>query len=159
MFYNKRFDKVIYELSSGRPTPIYNIELPDPLPPGLLEQKMDSKDLVESHYSWGITNVFQCDDILYFLFTKDRFYQTVFYDLENQKQIYAGNNVSNNPVKDLLFFFPISGIYKNYFFSVVDPVTIIEKREINSSLFPKDLKAVTDMDNPVIAFYEIKNTR
>lgn len=159
LLYNKRFENAIYELSSGHPALLYNIELPDPLPLSLVENKIDSKDLVESRYSWGISNVFECDDVLYFLFTKDRFYQTVFYDLRSKRQIYAGNNVSNNPVKDLLFFFPISGVYKSSFFSVVDPSTIIEKRETAPSLFPNDLKAVTDMDNPVIAFYKIKNDR
>lgn len=156
LLYNKRFDTMVYRLVPNKIIPYLNIELPNPLPDELLKDRIQPIELIKIDYSFGITNLYQCDDILYFWFSKSGFYQTVFYDLKKNKIIYAGNKVSNNPVKELPVFYPVVGVYQDCFFSLVSPMTILEKLSIDASVFPKQLQEISEDSNPVLMFYKVK---
>ena len=77
-------------------------------------------------------------------------------DLKKNKIIYAGNKVSNNPVKELPVFYPVVGVYQDCFFSLVSPMTILEKLSIDASVFPKELQEISEDSNPVLMFYKVK---
>lgn len=159
VLYNPRFSNTIFEIIPEGLKPLYKINLPDSLPLKVIEERISSHKLIESDYSWGISNVFECNGILYFWFTKKGKYYTVFYDLQNNKLIYGGNRVSNIPTKDLLVYYPISGVHKGTFFSLVEPFTIIEKREIAPELFPENLMKLKEEDNLVLFFYKPQNKK
>ena len=78
------------------------------------------------------------------------------YDLLKDKLIYAGKQVNNHPVKDLLFISQIHGVYKDMFFSVVPSFVIQYKISENPDVFPDDLKNLTEESNPIIGFYRVK---
>lgn len=156
ILYNPRFSSTVFEILSEGLKPIYKINLPDSLPLKEIEEGTPAYKLIESNYSWGISNIFECNNILYFWFTKNGRYNTVFYDLQNDKLIYGGNRVSNIPTKELLVYYPISGVHNGNFFSLVEPSTIIEKREIAPNLFPENLLNVKEEDNPVLFFYKLR---
>lgn len=154
ILYNPRFSNIVFEIIPKGLKPLYKINLPDSLPLKIIEDGISPHKLIESNYSWGISNIFECCNILYFWFTKNGRYNTVFYDLQNDKLIYGGNQVSNIPTKDLLVYYPISGVHNGTFFSLVEPFTIIEKRESAPDLFPENLMKVKEEDNPVLFFYK-----
>ena len=154
ILYNPRFSNIVFEIIPEGLTPLYKINLPDSLPLKIIEEGISPHKLIESNYSWGISNIFECSNILYFWFTKNGRYYTVFYNLQNNKLIYGGNRVTNIPTKDLLVYYPISGVHNDTFFSLVEPFTIIEKREIAPDLFPENLMKVKEEDNPVLFFYK-----
>lgn len=154
LLYNKRFDNLIYRLEAGQVTPCYRFELPEPLPLSLVENKTNPADLIQSRYSWGISDVFVCQDLLYCWFTKAASFQMVFYDLKANKQIYCGRIPWSRPTRKLPLFFPIGGVYRNTFFSVAEPEYIRDKMEKSPELFSAEMKEITEFSNPVILFYK-----
>lgn len=154
ILYNRRFDSKIYELCSGGIRPLYKIVLPDSLPLSLIEKHIHPVELSKSDYSWGISRVFECNDLLHFWFSKSGKYYTVFYDLKRELMIYAGNKITNQPAKDLFVYYPIEGVYKNQFFSLVDPLFIMAKKGQDILSCPTGLLGVTETDNPVLVFYK-----
>ena len=82
--------------------------------------------------------------------------KSINYDLLKDKLIYAGKQVNNHPVKDLLFISQIHGVYKDMFFSVVPSFVIQYKISENPNVFPDDLKNLTEESNPIIGFYRVK---
>lgn len=156
LLYNKLFDNMVYKLGNGQVEPVYSIELPDPVSLDLIEDKIKPIDLIEGPYSSCLQDLYQCDSVLYFTFTYQKFWIQTFYDLKNDKTIYCGRRIFNDPTKDLLAYYPIRGKYKNSFFSIIPAGSIQEKIGMDSTFFPDDLKKLTIEDNPVIMFYKVK---
>lgn len=156
LYFINNYGTVVYQLTSESIRPLYKVELPDSLPSDVLMEVTPSLKLMQTRYSWLLSNAYETDGILNLWFQKQGYYYAVYYDLSNDKIIYAGKQVNNIPVKDLLFISQINGVYKNTFFSVVPSFIIKYKIDENPDIFPEDLKSLTEESNPVIAFYKVK---
>ena len=122
----------------------------------LIAEKQFSLELMESPYSWLLSNAYESDGLLNLWFAKGGSYYTVFYDLQQNRLIYAGKQIDNIPTKDLLFFYPIRGVYEGNFYSVVPSFVIQYKIAEDSSVFPEDLRNMSADDNSVVAFYKVR---
>lgn len=156
LYYLNDYGSVVYELTTKSVRPVYKVELPNPLPMEVLKERTPSLELMQSRYSWLLSNVYEQDGLLNLWFNKEGYYYTVFYDLQKDKIIYAGKRVNNIPVKDLLFFYPICGVYKDCFFSVVPASSVRYKIDENPDVFPEELKDLTDESNHVVSFYRVR---
>lgn len=157
LFFINQFDDIVYSLKeNGIISPKFQIKLPNLATLSDVKQNPDLMDLLESDYSIGITDIFQCGNILSFSFSKKGNYYFVFYDLKNNKNLYCGQRVWSPPTKELLVYYPISGVIDNQFFSLVNPMAITYARERNPDVFPADLMELKESDNPVLMFYSIK---
>lgn len=103
-----------------------------------------------------LSNAYESDGLLNLWFAKGGSYYTVFYDLQQNRLIYAGKQIDNIPTKDLLFFYPIRGVYEGNFYSVVPSFVIQYKIAEDSSVFPEDLRNMSADDNSVVAFYKVR---
>lgn len=158
LYYINTYGNTIYKLTTKSISPLYKVNLPDSLPLEILIEQKPSLELMQSRYSWLLTNAYEVDGFLNLWFQKQGYYYTVFYDLRKDKLVYAGKRVDNIPVEELLFFFPIKGVYKDMFFSLVPSFVILNKIDRNPGVFPDELKELTEEDNPVVAFYRVKKS-
>ena len=156
LYYIQDYGDTIYALTNQGAKALYKIDLPDPLPFDVLMQVTPSLELMESHYSWLLSNAYESDGLLNLWFAKGGSYYTVFYDLQQNRLIYAGKQIDNIPTKDLLFFYPIRGVYEGNFYSVVPSFVIQYKMAEDFSVFPEDLRNMSADDNSVVAFYKVK---
>lgn len=158
LFFINQFDEIIYSLKKeGSVTPKYQIKLPNAVPLSKVKETSDLFDLLDSDYSVGITDVFKCKNVLYFMFSKNGFYRFTFYNLKEQKTTFCGKIVAPNPTKELPVFYPFDGCTGDIFFSFVNPTAIVEGVKKNPNVFPSDLQKVKETDNPVLVFYNIKD--
>ena len=144
MYFIKDYETVVYQLTSESVTPVYKVELPDSLPLDVLMEVTPSLKLMQTRYSWLLSNAYEADGFLNLWFQKQGSCYAVYYDLLKDKLIYAGKQVNNHPVKDLLFF------------SVVPSFVIQYKISENPDVFPDDLKNLTEESNTIIGFYRVK---
>ena len=165
-FYNKnqiyfinRFDEIVYSLKSDTIAPKYQIKLPNPVTISVLKDKQEPLNLLESEYSVGLSDIYQSKNILYFKFTNRKYYYFTFYDLEKQKILYCGRRVQPSPTKELPVYYPIRGVYKNKFFTLINPSIIIGLGKKHQQAFPLDLLKIKELDNPVLMFYRIKRSQ
>ena len=156
LYYIQDYGDTIYTLTDRGVIALYKVDLPDPLPFDVLMQVTPSLELMESHYSWLLSNAYELDGLLNLWFAKGGSYYTVFYDLQQNRLIYAGKQIDNIPTKDLLFFYPIRGVYEGNFYSVVPSFVIQYKIAEDSSVFPEDLRNMSADDNSVVAFYKVR---
>lgn len=156
LYFIKDYETVVYQLTSESVTPVYKIELPDSLPLDVLMEVTPSLKLMQTRYSWLLSNAYEADGLLNLWFQKQGSCYAVYYDLLKDKLIYAGKQVNNHPMKDLLFISQIHGVYKDLFFSVVPSFVVRYKVSENPDVFPDDLKNLTDESNPIIGFYRVK---
>ena len=156
LYYIQDYGDTIYTLTDRGAIALYKVDLPDPLPFDVLMQVTPSLELMESHYSWLLSNAYELDGLLNLWFAKGGSYYTVFYDLQQNRLIYAGKQIDNIPTKDLLFFYPIRGVYEGNFYSVVPSFVIQYKIAEDSSVFPEDLRNMSADDNSVVAFYKVR---
>jgi len=157
LYFINDYGNIIYKLSSGPAvTPLYKVELPNSLPRKVLIEKTPSLELMQSSYSWLLSNAYEAGGMLNLWFQKQGYYYMVYYDLAQDKIIYAGKQVDNIPIKKMLFISQINGVYKDRFFSVVPAFVVKYKIQKNPDVFPDDLKELTDESNPVIGFYKVK---
>ena len=156
LYYIQDYGDTIYTLTDRGAIALYKVDLPDPLPFDVLMQVTPSLELMESHYSWLLSNAYELDGLLNLWFAKGGSYYTVFYDLQQNRLIYAGKQIDNIPTKDLLFFYPIRGVYEGNFYSVVPSFVIQYKIAEDSSVFLEDLRNMSADDNSVVAFYKVR---
>lgn len=158
LFFINQFDDIVYSLKeNGDVSPKFQIKLPNAATLLDVKQNPDLMDLLQSDYSLGISDIFQCKHVLYFSFSKSGKINFAFYDLKNDKTLYCGQRVWPIPSKELLVYYPISGVTGNQFFSLVNPFAIIDARKRNPEVFPPDLLNLKESDNPVLMFYDIKD--
>ena len=84
--------------------------LPDPLPFSKIENKINGWELVNSKYSLGLESIYECNNLLYFQFSKDGFLQSALYDLIQEKQIYCGKRLTDKVGKSVPIFQLIDGV-------------------------------------------------
>ena len=156
LYYIQDYGDTVYTLTDKGARALYKVELPNPLPFDVLMQVTPSLELMESPYSWLLSNAYESDGVLNLWFAKAGSYYTALYDLQQDKLIYAGKQIDNIPTKDLLFFYPIRGVYEGNFYSVVPSFVIQYKIAEDSSVFPEDLRNMSADDNSVVAFYKVR---
>lgn len=156
LYYIQDYGDTIYTLTDRGAIALYKVDLPDPLPFDVLMQVTPSLELMESHYSWLLSNAYESDGLLNLWFAKGGSYYTVFYDLQQNRLIYSGKQIDNIPTKDLLFFYPIRGVYEGNFYSVVPSFVIQYKIAEDTAGFPEDLRNMSADDNSVVAFYKVR---
>ena len=156
LYYIQDYGDTVYTLTDKGARALYKVELPNPLPFDVLMQVTPSLELMESPYSWLLSNAYESDGVLNLWFAKAGSYYTALYDLQQDKLIYAGKRIDNIPTKDLLFFYPIRGVYEGNFYSVVPSFVIQYKIAEDSSVFPEDLRSMSADDNSVVAFYKVR---
>ena len=152
LYFIKDYETVVYQLTSESVTPVYKVELPDSLPLDVLMEVTPSLKLMQTRYSWLLSNAYEADGFLNLWFQKQGSCYAVYYDLLKDKLIYAGKQVNNHPVKDLLFISQIHGVYKDMFFSVVPSFVIQYKISENPDVFPDDLKNLRKKVIRLLAF-------
>jgi hypothetical protein len=155
LLYNKWLDCRVYFLEKDCIVPLYDIILPNQLPKKKIEEKMEHWNVVLSDYAYGVDNIFVCDSILHFTFSKDRLLVSCFYDLETDKLLFCGAKGLAQAREKLPFDWLIKGVCRDKFFALVPPDRIIELRKSRPELFPEDLKTIQQEDNCIIAFYKI----
>ena len=156
LLYNKILDSRIYSLKKNQIVPLYDIILPNQLPMKKIEEKMKHIDVVRSSYSYALSSIFISGEIMHFIFSKDGFIQTCYYNLNSDQVLFCGPRVLAESRKNLPFYSLIQGVYNGYFFALISPIEIERRKEIHPDFFSEDLKNVTFDDNHVVAFYKIK---
>lgn len=156
LLYNKAFDNKLYVLQSDSIFMIADISLPDFLPFQKIKDKMDPSEIVRSNYSSSLSDFYIIDNILHFTFLKEGYYQTAFYDMENKRMLFCGTRVSDVPTKDLPLYSIICGVSRKQFFSFVYPEQILRRMESHPDLMPRQIRNVSEEDNPVLVFYKIR---
>ena len=156
LYYCKNFDTDVYELSHDSIIHRYRFNLPNPLPSSVVEVKMDEFKLLKSGYSFGISNVYENGNLLYFRFFKDGFWRNVFYDLEADKQVCCVKALQENYHSRIPLINVVSGVYKEKFFSVLAPDFIDYSVKKDFSSFPLEFQEYdAEMENPIIMFYKV----
>ncbi|SHK05609.1 6-bladed beta-propeller protein [Tangfeifania diversioriginum] len=156
LLFVRRFETTVYSISNEGIFPIFDIKLPNAVPKSYIKKKPNPVELMNSQYSSVLTDIYRVKDILYFSFTNAGYWISTFYDLSTSRVIYCGKRIWPEPSKELPVYYPLRGISKGRFFSLVSPSTIIELRKNNESVFPEKMLDVEEADNPVIAFYSVK---
>ncbi|MCD8165395.1 MAG: 6-bladed beta-propeller [Bacteroides sp.] len=157
LYYCRNFDNVVYQLGKDTIRARYKIELPNPLPFTKIEQKMNEIELIRSDFTFGISNVYECDDLLHFCFNKSGFIMTALYDLAKDKQLCCVKVLQDAPTEDVPVASMINGVYKGQFYSVLTPARIEYMLNTYPGTYPKAFEQYnSDSDNPVIGFYQVK---
>lgn len=160
LYYCKNYDYIVYALTADGVQGAYDIRLPNPLPASMIRDKADELDLVRSAYSMGIEQVFECDGLLYFTFTKDGFWQSALYDLTHDRQIYCGRRMSDKKGKSVPLFRMIDGVYRHRFWGILSPDALAYEQEHRKEDIPDVLKDYNpETGNHAIAFYAVKTNR
>lgn len=156
LYYCKNFDNTVYQLQKDSIIARYRIDLPNPLPFSKIKEKADEWELIRSDYSFGISNVYECDSLLYFRFHKNGYIMATLYDLAKEKQICCVKAMQNRPSPSVPLIDIINGVYKGRFYGILHPEFI----EYNVSKQPRSYPDILQQynpqsDNPMIAFYGV----
>lgn len=156
LYYCKSFDNIVYELQPNGLKALYEIKAPNPLPLSKIEEKVDEMEIVKSSYSLGIENIYQCENLLYFQFSKGGYLQIALYDLSRKEQIYCGKRLADKSGKGVPIHRLINGVYKNRFWGYLTPETIEWTLKNESKEYPEIFRHYDpETSNPVIVFYEV----
>lgn len=156
LYYCRNFDNTVYQLGKDSIKARYFIDLPDPLPFSKVEERADEWELVKSDYAFGISNVYECDSLLYFCFSKSGYIQAALYDLAHDKQICCVKAMQNKAAPTIPLISMINGVYKGRFFSVLSPDFIDYCVNNYAGEYPALFRQYdAQSENPVIAFYEV----
>jgi len=155
LLYNRSFNYRIYHLKKTDLRLLYEVHLPNQLPMKMINKKMDIRELFRSDYSHSLDEIYATKQVLHFVFFKNGFIHTCFYDLDSEKILFCGIDVFANSRKNLPFYYLISGVYNDKFYALIPSFEIESRRESNPAVFPEDLQNVKSEDNYIIAFYKI----
>lgn len=156
LYYCRNFDTTIYQLGKDSIEARYCISLPNSLPFSKIESRANEWELVKSDYAFGISNVYECDSLLYFRFLKGGYVLNTLYDLAEDKQVCCVKAMQEGPQPTIPLIDTIDGIYNGRFFSVLSPDFIDYNLNHCPGSYP-DLFYQYDAqsENPIIAFYEV----
>lgn len=156
LLYCKNFDHIVYRIGAKGIEARYQFDLPNPLPHSFIEDKMKTSDMLKSDYSWGITSIYECGNLLYFCYAKGETVMISLYDRKNKEMIYSGPKMDGGNDPNLPLFELIEGVYEGQFFSVMTEEAIAYGLKHAPSVFPDELRDYDpENDNPVIAFYNV----
>lgn len=157
LYYCKNFDNIIYQLEKDSIKARYQIELPNPLPFSKIKERANEWELVKSDYSFGISNVYECDSLLYFCFNNSGYILAALYDLAKNKQVCCVKAMQDHPNPAVPLLNLINGVYKGKFFGILTPDFIDYSINHRPGEYPALFQQYdAQSENPVIAFYEVK---
>lgn len=157
LYYCKNFDTTVYQLSKDSIKARYQIELPNPLPFSKIEERANEWELIKSDYAFGITNVYECDSLLYFRFSKSGFIMATLYDLAQDTQVCCVKVLQERPKTSIPLIDTINGVYNGQFFSILSPDFIDYCITNRPGEYPALFQQYdAQSENPIIAFYEVK---
>ena len=156
LYYCKNFDNTVYQLGKDSIVARYRIDLPNPLPFSKIEERANEWELIRSDYSFGISNVHECDGLLYFRFFHSGYIMATLYDLAEEKQICCVKALQEHPVPSVPLIDVINGVYKGKFYGILHPEFIDYRVSKQPESYPDIFQQYNaQSDNPVIAFYEV----
>jgi hypothetical protein len=158
LLFVRPFDNIVYALQNARITPVYEINLPNPLPLKKIEEKIRHVEVPTSGYAYAIDDVYIAGKILHFTFVKDGFIVSNFYDLSTDNFLYSGIRVLGEARKHLPFYSLINGVYRGNFFSLVSASSITDRRMAHPEYFPDELLKIKEDDNDILAFFTFKDS-
>ena len=156
MLFIRPFDYVVYAIEKGKVIPIYEISLPNQLPLKKIKEKMNHSEIPTSGYAYGLDNMYIAGKILHFIFFKDGFVVSNFYDLSTDNLLYSGIRVLGDARKNLPFYSLINGVYNGKFFSLVSPFSITDRRILHPEHFSDELLNIKEEDNYILTFFTFK---
>ncbi|MDD3437519.1 MAG: 6-bladed beta-propeller [Candidatus Gastranaerophilales bacterium] len=159
LLFVRPFDNIVYALQEAGIIPIYEINLPNPLPMKKIKEKMRHTDIPKSSYSYGIGDVYVAGKTLHFTFAKDGFVVSTFFDLSTNTLLYNGIRVLGNARESLPFYSIINGVYEDKFFALVSASSIVERRTAHPEFFHGELSRIKEEDNAVLAYFSVNSTR
>lgn len=156
LYYCKNFDNTVYQLGKDSIKARYRIDLPNPLPFSKIEERANEWKLIKSDYAFGISNVYECESLLYFRFFKSGYIMAALYDLAKNEQICCVKAMQDSPRLTIPLINTIDGVYKGQFFSILSPEFI----DYCITKCPGEYPAIfqqydAQSENPIIAFYEV----
>jgi len=160
LLYCKNFSRDVYALDGRDVYHRYEFIIPDWLGHDQIERKMDIKALLKSDYSYGLCDIFECDGMLAFRFSKSGFIYSALYDLKENEQVYCSRIVQGVEGSRVPLINAIVGAYDSQFVSVLSPEFLGYQKENNPGVVEALLPNYNpDEDNPVIAFYDVVRER
>lgn len=154
-YYCRDYDNMVYQLQSDSLIARYQINLPDFLPLRKIAKKISPKKLIASGYSFFISDIFECEGLLFFRYFKDKYSMVALYDTSAKRLIYSGKRMEDDPDSCIPLFNSIDGVYENEFWGVLTPEFIEYYKEKNPHKYPDFKNYNAANDNPVIAFYKL----
>ena len=119
-------------------------------------RKIDVWDLLDSDYVYGLCDIFRCNGMLAFRFSKGGFVYSALYDLKEEKQIYCAPIAEGVKGSRVPLINAIVGAYKSQFISVLSSEYLNFQKHNNPDLLEEYLPGYdADDGNPVIAFYDV----
>lgn len=156
LLYCKNLSKDVYALDKGNVFHRYEFVIPDWLGYGAIERKIDVWDLLDSDYVYGLCDIFRCNGMLAFRFSKGGFVYSALYDLKEEKQIYCAPIAEGVKGSRVPLINAIVGAYKSQFISVLSSEYLNFQKHNNPDLLEEYLPGYdADDGNPVIAFYDV----
>ena len=156
LLYCKNFSKEVYALNGSDVSLRYEFVIPDWLGHEQIERKMDIGALLKSEYSYGLCDIFECDDVLAFRFSKCGFIYSAMYDLKKNEQIYCSRIVQGQDGSRVPLINAIVGAYESQFVSVLSPEFLDYQKKKNPDMIESLIPNYNpDESNPIIAFYDV----
>lgn len=146
--------KYIQLVSEPLLAPIEKIQM---LNDGIFKQFLSPKKLIASDYSFFISDIFECEGILFFRYFKDKYSMVALYDTSAKKLIYSGKRMEDNSDSCIPLFNSIDGVYKNNFIGILTPEFIEYYKGKDPHKYSEFKTYNAANDNPIIAFYKVKN--
>lgn len=156
LYYCKNFDNTVYQLGKDSIVARYHIDLPNPLPFSKIEERTNEWELIRSDYSFGISNVYECDSLLYFRFHNSGYVMATLYNLAKEEQICCVKALQERPASSIPLIDVINGVYKGQFYGILYPEFIDYCVSKQPESYPDIFQQYdAQSDNPIIAFYEV----
>jgi hypothetical protein len=153
LLFVRPFDNIVYALGNARITPVFEINLPNPLPIKKIKEKMRHIEIPNSGYAYGIDDVYIAGNILHFTYGKDGFVVSTFFDLSTNSFLYNGIRVLPEARENLPIYSLINGVYKDKFFALVSASSVASGRLEHPEYFSGKLSKIEEEDNDILAFF------
>ena len=72
------FDNIVYQIHEDSVVPRFRINLPNPLPASMIEERPNEMSLLRSGYSLGITDIYEYGGFIVFRFVEGWIYLVLF---------------------------------------------------------------------------------
>ena len=160
LLYCKNFSKDVYALNKGNVYHRYEFMIPDWLSHKAIERKINIRDLLKSDYAYGLCDIFECNGILSFRFSKSGFIYSGLYDLKKDKQIYCAPMAQGVKGSRVPVISAIVGVYQSQFVSVLSLEYLNSYKKQHPDVLEEILPGYdADDGNPVIAFYDVDRSK
>lgn len=160
LLYCKNFSRDVYALNGGDIHHRYEFVIPDWLSHGVIERRMDIRALLKSDYAYGLCDIFECNGMLSFRFSKSGFIYSGLYDLKEGRQVYCAPMARGVPGSEVPIISAIVGAYQSQFVSVLSLEYLYSYKKQHPNALEEILPDYdADDGNPVIAFYDVVRSK